>query len=236
MKELSTMYKHTTSQKKTALPRQTRFRLPLLLTLAALVLIILSIFITFTLRSQAAQTQNATSPVNTNQQQAQIIGGATTLPTQEPKQSSNSGVAAKPTSTPTHTIPVTPTTVPVTPIATPTLIPSTPQQTQYGVFPLSSGGPIPVPETVLHPTNIARVMLDSTLVSVYAGSMTRNPQVGVLCVLREDLTTGQLNVKMYQAPQASGALTVLAIQKNMLTITDSTKAIRRFNLNTNQFR
>ena len=223
------MHKRTTNQKNAISTRRTRFRLPLLLTIAALVLVLLSIFVTLTFRSQTSRAQHAIATVSVNQQ-AQTPE-ATAVPTQVPQQSSNSAASVKPTSTPTRGVPVTPTSVP----ATPTLITSTPQQTQYGVFPLSTGGPIPVPETVLHPTNIARVMLNSTLISIYAGSMTHNPAIGILCVLREDITTGQMHVTMYQAPQMRGALTILAINKNILTVTDSTKAIGTFDLNTNQF-
>jgi hypothetical protein len=191
---------------------------------------LLSVFVILALRSQTSQARYAVSASSVNQQQVQT-SKATAVVTQEPQQAGSSVASVKPTSTPTHVIATTPTSVP----ATPTLIVATPQQTQYGVFPLSTGGPIPVPETVLHPTNIARILLNSTLVSVYAGSMTRNPQAGVLCVLREDLTTGQMHVTMYQAPQERGALTIISIQKNLLTFTDSTMAIETFDLNTNQF-
>ena len=225
------MSKRTTNQKNVSATRQARFHLPLLLTIAAFILVLFSAFIALTFHLQTSQAQRAISTPSVNQQQVQTPV-ATAVPTQEPQQASNSAVAVKPTSTPTRVVPVTPTAVP----ATPTLIASTPQQTQYGVFPLSTGGPIPVPETVLHPTNIARTMLNATLISVYAGSMTQSPQIGILCVLREDLTTGQMHITMYQAPQMRGPLTILAIDKNILTITNSTKAIGTFDINTNQFR
>lgn len=125
--------------------------------------------------------------------------------------------------------PVHPTVVASTPPVTPTT-----QRTQFGVFPLSAGGPLPVPESVLRPTNIARVMLGSTLESVYAGSMTRNPQAGLLCVLREDMTTGELHLQLYQGPQTEGALTILAVQNNILKIAN-TKMQGTFNLTTNTF-
>ncbi len=118
--------------------------------------------------------------------------------------------------------------------ATPTLLSSTPQTTQLGVFSLTEGGPLPVPETILHPTNIARLMLNSTLVSVYAGSMAQNPQAGILCVLQENLTTGQLNLQVYQDPRADGPLTILAIQNTKLKLTDTTSE-GYFDLTTNQF-
>jgi len=215
------MQKHATIKKKT--PSGRSLRLPLLLTIVAFALVLLSVFITYTFRSQAAQTQNAISTQDTSQQQAQAVI-ATSVPTQVQRKASTQVVTQVPTSTPVQKVQ-----------ATPTLIPSTPQSTQYGVFPLSAGGPLPVPESILHPTNIARMQFNSTLMSVYAGSMTHNPQVGILCVLREDVTTGQVQIKMYQAPQAKGALTILAVQKNILTITDSTKAVETFDLNTNQF-
>lgn len=118
--------------------------------------------------------------------------------------------------------------------ATPTLIASTPQSSQAGVFSLASGGPLPVPQSVLHPTNIARVMLNGTLTSVYAGSLAQNPQAGVLCVLRENLTTGQIALQMYQSPRPEGPLTILSVQNTMLKIADP-KAQGSFDLSTNQF-
>ena len=119
--------------------------------------------------------------------------------------------------------------------ATPTLASSSPQTVQTGVFPLSAGGPIPVSESILHPTNIARTTLNGSLVSVYAGSLAADPQQGVLCVLRENLTTGQFNIQAYQSPRRDGALTIVAIQNSTLTITDS-QGQGTFDLATNQFR
>ena len=230
MKESHIMNTRSSNQKSTAPTRRsnTRSRLPLLLTVAALVLVILSVFITFTLHPQTVQTQGTISRQAITQQQVQPIT-ATSVPTKA--QGNSSAATVKPTTTPTHTTPTNPTPV----STTPTLIASTPQQTQYGVFPLSTGGPIPVPEGVLHPTNIARALLNSTLVSVYAGSLTPNPQQGILCVLHENLMTGQMHISMYQSPQARGALTILTIRQNILSITDSSKAIGTFDLNTNQF-
>ncbi|HLI09889.1 MAG TPA: hypothetical protein VKV40_25230 [Ktedonobacteraceae bacterium] len=120
------------------------------------------------------------------------------------------------------------------PPATPTLLPSTPEPTQLGVFSLAQGGPLPVPETVLRPTNIARLMLNATLISVYAGSMAQNPRAGILCVLRENLTTGQLTLQVYQDSHMDGPLTILAIQNTKLKLTD-TKNEGYFDLTTSQF-
>ena len=119
--------------------------------------------------------------------------------------------------------------------ATPTLESSTPQTAQTGVFPLSAGGPVPVSESILHPTNIARTILNGTLISVYAGSLAADPQQGVLCVLRENLTTGQFNIQAYQSPRRDGALTIVAIQNTTLTVNDS-KGQGTFDLATSQFR
>jgi len=215
------MQKHTTIKRKSSSSRH--LRLPLLLTIAAFALVLLSVFITFTFRSQATPVQHTIFSKDIQQQQSQFTV-ATYAPTQVQGRASTQVGTQVPTSTPVQKVQ-----------ATPTLIPSTPQSTQYGVFPLSAGGPLPVPESILHPTNIARTMLSSTLISVYAGSMTHNSQVGILCVLREDVTTGQVQIKMYQTPQERGALTILALQKNILTITDSTKVVETFDLNTNQF-
>ena len=104
-----------------------------------------------------------------------------------------------------------------------------------GVFPLSAGGPIPVPANVLHPTNIARITVDNVLVSIYAGSMVRTPTIGVLAILRENLTTGEQSLHLYQTAQPVGALTILTAHGRVLTFS-TPKANGTFNLGTNQFR
>ena len=222
------MHKHATLLKKNAPSRRPRLLLSLLL--AGIALVLLSIAFMLLLLPQTAQTRAAIPVKSTHLQQVRVT--ATLVPTQVQRKSRDQKVQVKPTSPPVLSLPATPTPTPTQP----TLIPSTPQQTQYGVFPLSSGGPIPVPEGVLHPTNIARVMLKATLVSVYAGSMTHDPRIGILCVLREDMTTGQMQIKMYQATQEKGPLTILTVRQNLLTIKDSTNARGTFDLSTNQFR
>src|ERR1700732_393780 len=89
---------------------------------------------------------------------------------------------------------------PVTSATYPTSISSdTPVTRQItGVFPLSAGGPIPVPANVLHPTNIARMVINNVLTSIYAGSMTRTPAIGAIAILQENLTTGQQSLHLYQ--------------------------------------
>ncbi len=103
-----------------------------------------------------------------------------------------------------------------------------------GVFPLTAGGPIPVPANVLHPTNIARINIDNVLVSIYAGSMARTPTIGVLAILRENLTTGEQNLHLYQTAQPVGALTILTAHNTILTFSTA-KENGTFNLVTNQF-
>ncbi len=195
------------------------------LSLIAILFVLCGVLLTFILRPQASSGVSSISP----QTHSTVI-------TKEPQQSPVITPVASQASTNKNMGPRQPTVTPVPTIvaATPTLVASTPQQTQYGVFALSSGGPLPVPESILHPTNIARAMLGSTLVSVYAGSMTSNPQAGILCVLREDLTTGQLHLQVYQGPQTGGALTILSIQKNVLKVAN-TKMQGSFDLNTNTF-
>ena len=107
------------------------------------------------------------------------------------------------------------------------------QQTT-GIFPLSAGGPIPVPANVLHPTNIARVVVNNVLTSIYAGSMTRTPALGALAILQENLTTGQQSLHLYQTSQPVGALTILAVHNDILTVS-TPKAKGTFNLTTDQF-
>ena len=103
-----------------------------------------------------------------------------------------------------------------------------------GIFSLASGGPIPVPANVLHPSNIARVVLHNELMSIYAGAMTRTPTTGAIAVLQENLTTGQQSLNLYQTAQPVGSLTILAIQNEILTFSTS-EGHGTFNLNTHQF-
>ena len=107
-------------------------------------------------------------------------------------------------------------------------------QQMTGVFPLSAGGPIPVPANVLHPTNIARMVVDNVLMSIYAGSMVRTPTIGVLAILRENLATGEQSLHLYQTAQPVGALTILTAHNSVLTFS-TPKANGTFNLGTNQF-
>ena len=203
------MQKQILPKKHDTSSRRSHFRSLWLLAAALLLFVICGAYLTFTLRSEASTTSIS----------VQATHVAQTMPLQ-------------PVRTPVATVSTIHTT-PTAPV-TPTLIASTPQSTQYGVFPLSSGGPLPVPESVLRPTNIARVMLNSTLISVYAGAMANNAQAGILCVLREDVTTGEMHIQVYQGPQTGGALTILAVQKNVLSIKNmSTQGT--FDLNTNTF-
>ena len=64
--------------------------------------------------------------------------------------------------------------------------------------------------------------------------MTQNHKEGILYILSENMTTGQLSLKMYQAPHPEGPLTILSIQQTTLKLTD-TKTQGYFNLVTNQF-
>ncbi len=120
------------------------------------------------------------------------------------------------------------------PLLTPMNTPDAQQTTQVGVFSLSSGGPIPVPANVLHPNNIARVVVNNVLTSIYAGSMTRAPETGALAILQENLVTGQESLHIYQTPQPIGALTILALHNNILTFS-APKAHGTFDLKTDQF-
>ncbi len=217
------MNKHTLQKRQPTPSRRVQFR-PTWLIAALLLFVLCGVFLTFARRSETSTNtpaQTHTTPLTQELQQSSAI---TPIATQG--KLNKQTLPLQPVHTPVATVP--------TVSATPTLIASTPQQTQFGVFPLSSGGPLPVPESVLKPTNIARVMLTSTLVSVYAGSMTRNPQAGILCVLRENLTTGDMHIQMYQGPQTGGALTILAVQKNVLIIRNA-KMQGVFDLSTNTF-
>ena len=225
------MQKHTI--RKNTPHRRIRLRPIWLLLLIAFLFVLCGVFLTFAHRLQASTNVASISP----QTRSTIVTKVTqpplavVTPIGSPVNSNKKGDILHPTATPVKTtVDAT-----VTPNAsTLTLIASTPQHTQLGVFALSSGGPLPVPESVLHPTNIARVMLGSTLVSVYAGSMSSSPQEGILCVLREDLTTGTLHLQVYQGPSTGGALTILSVQKSVLKIAN-TKMQGSFDLNTNTF-
>src|SRR5712692_576270 len=110
--------------------------------------------------------------------------------------------------------------------------PGVPQTT--GIFALSMGGPIPVPANVLSPSNIARVVSTNVLTSIYAGSMTRAPAIGALAILRENLTTGQQSLHLYQTTQPVGTLTILAVHNDILTLS-TPKARGIFDLKADQF-
>ena len=108
------------------------------------------------------------------------------------------------------------------------------KQPTTGIFPLSTGGPIPVPANILLPTNIARIVSANQLTSIYAGSMARTPAIGVLAILQENLLTGQQSLHLYQTAQPVGALTILALRQSILTIA-SPQAKGTFNLSTHKF-
>lgn len=103
-----------------------------------------------------------------------------------------------------------------------------------GIFPLASGGPIPVAANVLHPANIARVVLHNQLISIYAGSMTRTPSIGAIAILQENLTTGQQSLNIYQTSQSVGTLTILAVHNETLTFS-TMNGRGTFNLITHQY-
>ena len=188
---------------------------------AALLFIVCSVLLMYSMTTQASASADSGKPRQMHM--ATPTGDTSIASTPVTKPTMSNTKRETPTQTPTSTV-----------SATPTLVPSTPQTVQTGVFPLSSGGPVPVSESILHPTNIARTTLNGSLVSIYAGSLAADPQQGVLCVLRENLTTGQFNIQVYQSPRREGALTILAIQGTTLTVTDS-KGRGTFDLASNQF-
>lgn len=107
-------------------------------------------------------------------------------------------------------------------------------QPTTGVFPLSAGGPIPVPANVLRPTNIARLVRKNEITTIYAGSLVQAPTTGVLAILEENLTTGQQSLHMYQTAKPVHALTILSIHQDMLAFSSPT-AKGMFNLDSHQF-
>lgn len=112
---------------------------------------------------------------------------------------------------------------------------ATASDVRTGVFALSNGGPIPVPANVLKPVNIARTVLNNEIYSIYAGSLTRQPEIGVLVVLQENVQSGQETLHTYQSPQHHGALTILSLQQNIVTFSAASDGQGRFDLLTDQF-
>lgn len=104
-----------------------------------------------------------------------------------------------------------------------------------GVFSLSNGGPIPVPANVLKPVNIARTIFNNEIYSIYAGSLTRQPEIGVLVVLQESIQSGQESLHTYQSPRHQGALTILSLQQHSVTFSAANGGQGRFDLLTDQF-
>ena len=216
------MQRYSSRRRRRSSSRRFRHYAIALFTFAALLFIVCSVLLMYSMTTQAKTSASTDSGTFQQTHMAMPTGDTSivTTPVAKPTMSSNPQVI------PTQASNVS---------ATPTLAPSTPQSVQTGVFPLSSGGPIPVSESILHPTNIARTTLNGSLVSIYAGSLAADTQQGVLCILHENLTTGQFNIQVYQSPRREGALTILAIQGTTLTITDS-KGQGTFDLASNQFR
>ena len=180
------MYRYSRRRRRSSSRRLRRYAIALF-TFAALLFVGCSVLLMYSMTTQAKTS--ASSDSGTSQQTSVIthtVGtSVATTPVATPTMSSNPQVTPTQTFSPGSAV-----------ATTPTLAPSTPQTVQTGVFPLSSGGPIPVSESILHPTNIARTTLNGSLVSIYAGSLAADPQQGVLCVLHENLTTGQFNIQV----------------------------------------
>ncbi len=102
--------------------------------------------------------------------------------------------------------------------AMPTASDSPTAQQTTGIFSLSKGGPIPVPANVFHPTNIARIFANDVLTSIYAGSMTRTPDIGALAILQENLKTGQQSLHIYETAKGVGALTIVGVQGGVMML------------------
>jgi len=115
-----------------------------------------------------------------------------------------------------------------------TQTPATPQ-VRTGVFTLDDAGPIPVPANVLKPVNIARTILNDEIYSIYAGSLARQPEVGVLAVLQENTLSGKQNMHIYQSPRHLGALTIQSLQQNVVIFTSADGSQGRFDLFADQF-
>jgi hypothetical protein len=108
-------------------------------------------------------------------------------------------------------------------------------QIRTGVFTLSDGGPIPVPANVLKPVNLARTVLNNEVYSIYAGALTRQPEIGALAVLQENLQSGRQSLHTYQSPRHEGTLTIQSLQQNIVIFSAADGGQGRFNLFTGQF-
>lgn len=119
-------------------------------------------------------------------------------------------------------------------ISPPSGTPATPQ-VRTGIFAPGAGGPIPVPANVLKPSNSARIVLNDEIYSIYAGAMTRQPEVGVLAVLQENDVNGKQNLHLYQSPRHLGSLTILSLQQNVVQFEAANGSKGSFDLLTDQF-
>lgn len=119
-------------------------------------------------------------------------------------------------------------------ISPPSGTPDTPQ-VRTGLFAPGTGGPIPVPANVLKPSNSARIVLNGEIYSIYAGAMTRQPDVGVLAVLQENEVSGKQSIHLYQSPRHLGSLTILSLQQNVVHFEAANDSQGTFNLLTDQF-
>ena len=119
-------------------------------------------------------------------------------------------------------------------ISPPSGTPDTPQ-VRTGLFAPGTGGPIPVPANVLKPSNSARIVLNGEIYSIYAGAMTRQPDVGVLAVLQENEVSGKQSIHLYQSPRHLGSLIILSLQQNTVHFEAANGSQGTFNLLTDQF-
>jgi len=140
------MQKQTTPKKSSTSTRLPRFRPIWLLSLIAFLFVLSGVFLAISHHLQASTSkmgvslQPSTAIVTKAPQQPAII-----TPIASQTNSKKTG-PPQPPATPVHTIIAA---TPIVATTTPTLIASTPEHTQLGVFPLSSGGPLPVPESLL---------------------------------------------------------------------------------------
>jgi hypothetical protein len=74
---------------------------------------------------------------------------------------------------------------------------------------LGSGTPVPIPPSLLRVRNGWLVSDGRTLVAVYAGAAGKNPSVGRLVIVRQNLRAGRQTVRTLDAGP-TGALTVAA--------------------------
>ena len=93
---------------------------------------------------------------------------------------------------------------------------------------------VPFGSTVLRPTNLWVTQDSTRLKAVYAGARGTDPQTGVLIVFQQFYDSGDEDTTYSLAPQGTGALTITAVNGNILSFTSASQQTGTFDLTTQQ--